>query len=494
VPQRCGTQVDSSFILGPMNPRREHPIPLYFQLKTMLVEDILSGRYGADSRLPTEHELCLRYGISRTPVTRALTELADEGVVVRQRRRGTFVNPHWVRRNVERRDLRVMVPDGPWEQQIRRVAGEDLRLSVLQVGLHELHSAVTRAVAAGLGPDLVVLDSVWVHEFVSDGFLLPLEELDPAWIRGEYREDFLHPFVEANSHDGRTYAVQAEADVAGVWYRRAVLDDLGLPEPTTWADLRRAGRELRNRNSGYPLVFPGGSAGGETTTYCLLALLASNRASVLDKGRVTLNSPASVEALRFLRGLADEAVVPVDVVTYEWDRPIRMLARGEAVISFGGSYEARRLAEAAGVSVGRVTNHFNFVPIPAGPGGARASLAGGMVYCLTRQAANPAAAMELLKRLVAPPALRVMHHETGQIPPRLSAVQMLAGQSPFLALTVDMLDHAVTRPPTSSYALVSAQLQVMLEGMITRLRSPRAAVARAAEMISAVTGLPVAGR
>jgi ABC-type glycerol-3-phosphate transport system substrate-binding protein/DNA-binding transcriptional regulator YhcF (GntR family) len=491
--QRCGTQVGAWLILWPMNPSREHPIPLYFQLKTMLLEDILSGGYGAGSRLPTEHELCLRYGMSRTPVTRALTELAEEGVVVRHRRRGTFVNPHWVHRNVEGQELRVMVPDGPWEQQIRRAAGADVRLSVLQVGLHELHSAVTRAVAAGLGPDLVVLDSVWVHEFVTDDFLLPLEELDPSWIRGEYRDDFLHPFVEANTHHGATYAVQAEADVAGVWYRRAALEGLGLSEPTTWADLRRVGRELRDREGGYPLVLPGGSAAGEATTYCLLAWLASNRATVLHKGRVTLNSAASVAALRFLRGLADDAIVPVDVVTYEWDRPIRMLARGEAVISFGGSYEARRLAEAAAVRVGDVTHHFNFVPMPAGPGGARASLAGGMVYCLTRQARNPAAAMELLKRLVASPALRAMHSETGQIPPRLSAVQVLAGQSPFLALTVDMLAHAATRPPTSSYALVSAQLQAMLEGMFTRLRSPQAAVARAAEMISAITGLPIAG-
>ena len=55
------------------------PIPLYFQLKTLLLEEILEGRYPPESRLPTEHELCERFGISRTPVTRALSELAEEG-------------------------------------------------------------------------------------------------------------------------------------------------------------------------------------------------------------------------------------------------------------------------------------------------------------------------------------------------------------------------------------------------------------------------------
>ena len=39
------------------------PIPVYFQLKTLLLEEILDGRYGPDGRLPTEHQLCERHGI-----------------------------------------------------------------------------------------------------------------------------------------------------------------------------------------------------------------------------------------------------------------------------------------------------------------------------------------------------------------------------------------------------------------------------------------------
>jgi len=85
------------------------PIPLFYQLKNLVFEDIVSGKYGPGDRLPTEHELCERYGISRTPTHRALSELADEGVIIRTRRKGSFVSPHWVPTRAVGDELRVTV-------------------------------------------------------------------------------------------------------------------------------------------------------------------------------------------------------------------------------------------------------------------------------------------------------------------------------------------------------------------------------------------------
>lgn len=473
---------------------RTQPIPLYFQLKTYLIEEILSGSYGPEDRLPTEHELCERFGMSRTPVTRALTELADEGVIIRHRRRGSFVNPHWTTRRSPATELRLLVPEGSWERMVGRAMPEGTPLNVATVPLTRLLEVVRRAVGEGRAPDLALVDSVWVPELAAAGSLWPLDELDPDWFGSDYMADFLPALGSANSYQGRIYAVPAEADVAGLWMRRDHLEHVGMEPPTTWAELESVAAALATRAgaSRHPFVFPGGSRGGETTTYCLLALLASNGIEVMNRAAITLDDRRAVAALRFVRRLVDSHLVTPDVVSYEWDRPIRMVATGDASMSLGGSYEGRLLAALNGIDLAGLTDRFHFLPIPAGPQGSSATLAGGMAYAVFRQAHQPKEAMRLLEHLLAPEALVAMAEETGQLPPRRSVATDLGHRVPFFAQTTAMLQHATVRPPTPDHARVSRQLQAMLEGVVTGRFGPAAAVERTAELMAAITGLDVA--
>lgn len=304
------------------------PIPLYFQLKTLLTEQILGGRYGPGDQLPTEQELCARYGISRNPVHRALSELADEGVVLRRQRHGTFVNPHWLRRQSHVAELRVVVPEGAWGEQIRAAATDAMRLNIVTVPLPDLHRTLTHAVGEGLAPDLALLDSVWVAEFAAAAFLLPLEELDAQWVTDVYDTDFLPPFAAANRYDGSTFAVQAEADVAGVWFRRSVVGDDPASRLRTWEDLRVVVERVAAATQAAAIALPGGRRAGETTTYCLLGLLAANGAMVLDDGQVTLDAPETVETMAFLDRMRRLGAIARDAAGYEWDQPMRMLADG----------------------------------------------------------------------------------------------------------------------------------------------------------------------
>ncbi|MFA9431828.1 extracellular solute-binding protein [Egicoccus sp. AB-alg2] len=470
------------------------PVPIYYQLKTLLLEEILHGAYGADGQLPTEHDLCERFAISRSPVNRALKELADEGVVLRRRGSGTYVNPHWQHRRSDGPELRVLLTEGAWDRIVRESPPPEVTLNVATVARPALHATLTRAVAEGRAPDVALLDAVWVAELAAAGFLYPLDELDQGWMHDEHDRDFLDACVKAGLHEQRPYGVCADADVAGLWYRRDVLDRLGRAAPTTWEELAAAARDAAALGITHPIALPGGTRADETTTYCLVALLAANGAEVLGDDGIRLDSPNTVEALTFLQSLVTGGLLSRDAVRWPWDRPARLLAEGAAAFSFGGSYEAGTIADSMNVPVDRLWDHVGFVAVPAGPRGAPACVLGSMTYVILRQAANPKLAMRALEHLVDTDRVVRMARHTGRIPPRRSAVQRTTGDSPLLALTSSLVDQAAVRPQTAAYVRVSVQLQAMCEAVLTGRLTPAAAATRASEMIEAITGLPLVGR
>jgi GntR family transcriptional regulator len=71
--------------------RRDLPIPFYYQLIQLLAKEIEGGSWSAGSLIPSEHDLCAAYGVSRTVVRQALAELANMGLLYRVKGKGTFV-------------------------------------------------------------------------------------------------------------------------------------------------------------------------------------------------------------------------------------------------------------------------------------------------------------------------------------------------------------------------------------------------------------------
>jgi multiple sugar transport system substrate-binding protein len=469
------------------------PIPLYYQLKTLVLEEIASGKYPPGEQLPTEHELCARYGISRTPTHRALSELADEGVILRMRRRGTFVNPHWAPRRSTQRELRVMVSDSVRASQIREAVPGDAAVNVATVEYDDLHRTLTTAVAEGRAPDMALIDEVWIADFADSGFLVALDDLDPDWVSREYETDFAAAFEDGRRFGGKVYAVPEEINVAGLWCRRDLLVAAAAGVPSTWDEFRLLARQLQPLlpTGTHAFAMPGGHVAAETTSYCLLAVLASNGISVIDGGVLRLDSGAAASALRLLRSLIEEGTMSVDVVTYDWLRSPRLLGSGRAAMTLGGTYEAEVIAAAAGLDLADVWEHFVFAPFPGGPQGAPATIAGGMAYGIFRQSQDPHRTFELLKRLVDTEGLAERAQGRPTIPPRQSAADLIAADSPLVAEAARLYSTAFTRPTIPDYHLVSTQLQNMLEMVLTGRIGPAAAAERTAEIIAAITGLPV---
>lgn len=68
-------------------------VPAYFQLAQLLYERIMAGELHPGKKVPSENELSAKYGLSRMTARKAISLLAEKGVVRREKGRGTFVAP-----------------------------------------------------------------------------------------------------------------------------------------------------------------------------------------------------------------------------------------------------------------------------------------------------------------------------------------------------------------------------------------------------------------
>jgi GntR family transcriptional regulator len=98
-----------------MLPEKASLIPLYAQVKYAL-QDEIDNRMKPGDIIPSELELEKRFNVSRITIRRALDELVSEGLIVRQRGRGTFVRKQPIAQELPRLLS--------WSEQMRQMGFE----------------------------------------------------------------------------------------------------------------------------------------------------------------------------------------------------------------------------------------------------------------------------------------------------------------------------------------------------------------------------------
>ncbi len=486
---------------------RDSAIPISRQLQDLILSQVDRGELRPGDRLPTETELCERLGVSRTTVRKALGTLTSQGLLVRHPGRGTFISVSASMAGPPiPEDLSIIVPDERWCWPLQRAAAvwnaerpkQPLRLSFQIVGLVDLRATLALAVAEGTAPDISLVDSAWVAEFAERGYLQPLGVIDPD-LKDAVAADLFPPLRYQNSFRGDLWALQAEADCSVMWYRRDWFGAEGLMPPVTWTEwvecaqhFQRTSVRKRYGLGDHPLAFAAGAAAGETATYQLLPLLWAAGADVISDGQVVLNSPAACQAVEFVSDLVQKhRVASTEVTSVPWNGPSLAIAAGSVAMALGGTYESTMIRAAAGWDEATFRATLGFVPIPAGVGGAQTTLIGGMSYAIYRQCRRPQLAFQLLARALQPEPLHDFCLQTGQNPPTFSAAQALAADAePFLHATAPLLEAARPRWWLPEYARVSYQVREMFQNAVAGDLTASQAVARAAVVISGITGLP----
>ncbi|WP_142829181.1 GntR family transcriptional regulator [Planococcus soli] len=70
---------------------KQSPIPIYIQIEEQLKQQIQQGDFPIGAAIPSERELTERFGVSRMTVRQSITNLVNDGLLYREKGRGTFV-------------------------------------------------------------------------------------------------------------------------------------------------------------------------------------------------------------------------------------------------------------------------------------------------------------------------------------------------------------------------------------------------------------------
>jgi GntR family transcriptional regulator len=127
---------------------RDSSVPLYQQIKQILVRDIASGILRPHTRLPSERQLVEQFGVSRITVRQALSELVQEGCLYTQPAKGFFVAEH-----TQPYELNVLLSF----TSVARERGLTPSSRVLDASIVPASEALARQLLVPLGSEVVSL-------------------------------------------------------------------------------------------------------------------------------------------------------------------------------------------------------------------------------------------------------------------------------------------------------------------------------------------------
>ncbi|MFP4343389.1 MAG: extracellular solute-binding protein [Anaerolineales bacterium] len=460
---------------------RDIPIPLHYQLKTLIKRQIDSGTLQPGDRLPTEQELCQRYQVSRTPVRQALTALVQEGIIYRRAGVGTFVTrdheavmerPQLACMSSEARSMKLLkTAVAEWNQEHPH---RDLTLDNRLCPRSALQQQFNQLLVQGEAPDIVELEDVWLADYVHSASITPLSELNAAWTAGLV--EILEPTVyRSQVLGGELFGLPLQTEITGLWIRRDWLAAADLALPTTWEELYRVLDYFNQATSKwrfghrYALAFPAGTAAGTATVNALLPVLWSTGGRLLTPdGQLALADPAVYDALVFLHSLVERRYVPPEGSEWQASDPPRMLARGEVPLILGGTYDWPVIESVSGwAKEETLPAQLCFCPLPRPtPETSPVAAVMGTSWSITRQSDLQREGLQLLQAIVDGEWLANFYVGALHISPFRTLNDQLVERYPWMDELVRLLRAARPRPQMRQYGRVSRFLQQMFEEIL----------------------------
>ncbi|MFO0794498.1 MAG: ABC transporter substrate-binding protein [Candidatus Brocadiaceae bacterium] len=160
------------------------------------------------------------------------------------------------------------------------------------------HYYVTTLGAKNKNVDVMRIDTIWVAEFASAGWLESLGK----YIDKEDRASFISVTEKINVFRGNLYAIPWNANIGLLYYRKDLLEKYNMKPPETWEELIEICTQISASESVYGYLWQGKQYEGLVCNF--IEFIGSNNGEIIDDtGRIIVDSEQNKMALDLMHDL-----------------------------------------------------------------------------------------------------------------------------------------------------------------------------------------------
>jgi multiple sugar transport system substrate-binding protein len=176
-------------------------------------------------------------------------------------------------------------------------------------------------------PDVFMGDVIWPAQFGAHQLAVPLSQYLPA----SYWSKFAPGLVQGATYKGAVYGSPLFEDQGFLYYRKDLLAKEHLPVPTTWEQVEADSVKLVHAGLvKYGFVWEGDSYEGLTCNFMEYLTDAGGAPTNSTYTTATLNTPAAIKAITFMRSLITSGASPAAVTTFQEPQAMNTFGAGSA--------------------------------------------------------------------------------------------------------------------------------------------------------------------
>jgi len=228
-------------------------------------------------------------------------------------------------------------------------ANPDIDIVIEDVAWANLQQRLTTDIAGGTAPDISIIGTRWLVDFVENDVVEPLS----SYMDDDFKGRFIETFMGPSTIDGEVYGLPVAASARAMYYNKALLEEAGVTEPpSTWDDLTAAAEKVSALGDDIHGFGIQGGGDTETDAYWYYSLWTHGGDILDENGQSGIASDAAIAATNRYKSLIDAGLTQPGVTNYNRQDVESMLKQGKVGMIPGPWLRGQMKEEAPDIDYG----------------------------------------------------------------------------------------------------------------------------------------------